>query len=74
MSRLLFDQLLTWQAMIIGQSRQAHLHRHRMISAALYRRVVGDDHALDATYSADTGNNASGVKITAVHFPRGECA
>ncbi len=44
------------------------LHRQRIIGAAFYRGVVGDDHAFDAFDPADTGDHAGGGDALAVYL------
>ena len=46
---------------------QMLLHRHRIIRAALDRRVVGDDHDLAAVDEADPGDQPRAVDVALVH-------
>ena len=48
------------------------LHRQRVVGAALHRRVVGDDHALDAIHAADAGDDGGRRYVAAIHAVRGE--
>ena len=48
------------------------LDAHRVVGAALHRRVVRDHHALDPAHPADPGDEARGRHVAAVHVPRGE--
>ena len=51
---------------------QVLLHRHRIVGAALHRRVVGDDHAFAAGHPADARDDACGGNVAAVHAVRGQ--
>ena len=53
---------------------QMLLHRHRIIGAALDRRIVGDDHRLAAIDEADPGDQARAVHVALVHAEGGERA
>ena len=50
------------------------LHRHRIIGAALDRRIVGDDHRLAALDPADPGDQPGAVHVALVHAEGGERA
>jgi hypothetical protein len=43
------------------------LDGHRVVGAALDRRVVGDDHAFTAGHPADAGDDAGGGRLVVVH-------
>ena len=51
---------------------QVLLHRHRVVGAALDRRVVGDDHALAPGDPPDPGDDPRGRGLAAVEPVRGE--
>ena len=51
---------------------QVLLHRHRVVGAALDRRVVADDHALAPRHAADAGDDARRGDRVVVHPVRGE--
>ena len=51
---------------------QVLLHRHRVVGAALDRRVVADDHAFAAGHAADAGDDAGRRDVVVVHAERGE--
>ncbi len=51
---------------------QMLLHRHRIVSAALDGRIVGDDHAFPARHAADSGDDAGGVNVPAIEIIGGE--
>ena len=53
---------------------QMLLHRHRVIGAALDRRIVGDDHRLAAVDAPDAGDHARAVNVAFVHAVGGERA
>ena len=53
---------------------QMLLHRHRIVGAALDRRIVGDDHRLAARDPADAGDQAGAVHVALVHAEGGERA
>ena len=46
---------------------QMLLHRHRVVGAALHRRVVGDDHAFLPVDAADAGDHAGRRRLAVVH-------
>ena len=50
------------------------LDRHRIIGAALHRRVVADDHHLAARDAADAGDHARARHFAVVHVAGGELA
>ena len=56
------DQVDARQAVLLRDLLRAQvlLHRHRVVGAALHRRVVGDDHAFAARDAADAGDHAGG--------------
>ena len=66
--------------LVLGGDRlraQVLLHRHRVVGAALDRRVVGDDHALAALDPADPGHDArtrARAPSCVVHPGRGQRA
>ena len=51
---------------------QVLLDRHRVVRAALDRRVVGDDHALAAGDPADAGDDARAGALVVVHAVGGQ--
>src|SRR5688500_5661916 len=51
---------------------QVLLYRHRVIGAALDRRVVRDDHALVSAHAADAGDDSRARRFVVVHPVRGE--
>ena len=51
---------------------QVLLHGHRVVRAALDRRVVGDDQHLAARHAADAGDEAGGRRLVVVHVERGQ--
>ena len=53
---------------------QVLLDRHRVVGAALDRRVVGDDHAGRALDAADAGDDPGARRIVVVQAGRGERA
>ena len=53
---------------------QMLLDRHRVVGAALHRRVVGDDHAFLAVDTADAGDHSRGRSFAVVHAPGRELA
>ena len=50
------------------------LDGHRVVGAALDRRVVGDDHDIRARHPADAGDHARAGCLVVVHAVRGERA
>src|SRR5262245_49069622 len=68
------DQINTRQSVLLGDllCPEMLLHRHRIISAAFYRRVVADDHYLAAGHSADAGDHTSARNFAIVHIAGGE--
>ena len=55
-------QIDAGQAVLRGDLLRAQmfLHRQRIIGAALYRRIIGDDHTFAARNPADAGDDAGG--------------
>ena len=53
---------------------QVLLDRHRVVRAALDRRVVGDDHALAAADAADAGDDPRAGRVAVIHAVGGERA
>ena len=53
---------------------QMLLDRHRIVGAALHRRVVADDHHLPARHAADAGDDARARHFAVVHVAGGELA
>ena len=53
---------------------QVLLHRHRVVGAALHRRVVGDDHAFLPRDAADAGDHPRRRRLAVVHAEGGELA
>ena len=51
---------------------QVLLDRHRVVGAALDRRVVGDDHALAPRDPADPGDDPGPRGLVVVHAVRGQ--
>ena len=51
---------------------QVLLDRHRVVRAALDRRVVGDDHALAPADAADAGDDPRARRVAVVHAVGGE--
>ncbi len=51
---------------------QVLLDRHRVVGAALDRRVVGDDHALALRHPADPGDDAGAGRFVVVHAVGGQ--
>ena len=49
---------------------QVLLHGHRIVGAALDRRVVADDHAVAAHDPADTGDDAGAMDRVVIHAVR----
>ena len=64
------------QAMLPGESLRADmlLAGDAVIGAALYRRVIGDDHAGAARHHADPGDDAAARRHALVHAFAGELA
>ncbi len=50
------------------------LHRQRIVSPALHRRIVADDDAFAPLDPADTGDDPGGMDIPAIHIPGGHLA
>ena len=63
------DEVDARQAVCGGDFLRADvlLHGHREVSAALHRRVVGEDHALAARNAANAGDHARAGHFIAVH-------
>ena len=53
---------------------QMLLDRHRVVGAALHRRIVGDDHAFLPRDPADAGDHPGGRGLAVVHAEGGELA
>ena len=53
---------------------QMLLHRHRVVGAALDRRIVGDDHDLAAVDKADARHQPRAVDVALIHAEGGERA
>ncbi len=70
------DQVDARQAVLLRDLLRAQvlLHRHRVVGAALHRRVVGDDHAVVALDPADAGDHARAGRLAVVHAVGGELA
>ena len=70
------DQIDAGQAVLQRDLLRAQmlLHRHRVVGAALHRRVVGDDHAFLPRDPADAGDHAGGRRLAVVHAEGGELA
>ena len=66
-----FNQIQAGQAVFQSNFLPAQmlLNRHRMISAAFNRGVIGNNHAGDALNLANAGNDASTIDITGIHIP-----
>ncbi len=70
------DEIDAGQAVLRGDLLRAQmlLHRHRIVGAALDRRVVRNDDALAAGHAPDAANDRGRVHVAAVHPPGGELA
>jgi len=70
------DQVDAGQAVLFGDLLRAEmlLDRHRVISAALHRRVVADDHRLAARDAADPGDHPGAGNFAIVQVAGGELA
>jgi hypothetical protein len=55
-----------------GNRAQVLLHRDGIVGAALYRGIVGDNHAFAARYAADAGDHARARDLAAIHPVRGK--
>ncbi len=68
------DEVDARQMVLLGDLLRAQvlLDRHRVVRAALHRRVVRDDHAFDAVDAADAGDDAGRRRVVVVHAVRGE--
>src|SRR3546814_898160 len=64
------DEVDAGQAVRLGNLLRAKmlLHRHRIIGAALHRRVVADDHRLPARHAADSGDHPGARNRTLIHI------
>ncbi|MNT36968.1 hypothetical protein D3C72_1730830 [compost metagenome] len=64
------------QAVLLGNGlgAQVFFHGQRVIRAAFYRGVVGDDHALDAFHATDPGDHARSGDVFAIHLIRRQLA
>ncbi len=51
---------------------QVLFDRHRVVGAALDRRVIGDDHAFAPRDPADPGDDSGSRRFVAVHAARGQ--
>jgi len=62
------DQIDARQAVLLGNLLRAEmlLDRHRIVSAALHRGVVADDHRLAARHAADAGDHSRTGHLSAV--------
>src|SRR6476620_10583400 len=49
------------------------LDRHRVIGAALDRRIVGNDHHLPARHATNACDDSAPWRIVVIHAPGGEC-
>ena len=67
------DEVDTRQVILCGDLLRAQvlLDGQRIIGAAFYGRIVGDDHAFEPVNPADTGNDAGARHVVAVDLPRG---
>ena len=70
------DQIDARQPVLLGDLLRAQmlLDRQRIVSAALHRRVVADDHHLPARHAADAGDHARARHFAVVHVAGGELA
>src|SRR3546814_12851203 len=50
------------------------LYRHRIVSAALHRRIVADDHRLPPRHPADAGDHARTGDLAAIKVAGSELA
>ena len=68
------DQIDARKPIFARDFLRAHvlLHRHRIVSAALDRRIVADDHALAPGDAADAGDDAGAVNGLVVHIIGGK--
>ena len=70
------DQIDARQPVRLGDLLRAEmlLDRQRIVSAALHRRVVADDHHLPARHAADAGDHARAGHLAMVQVAGGELA
>ena len=68
------DQVNGGQLVLLGDGlgSQMLLHRFGEVGAALHRRVVGDDHALQPGHAPHARHNARARRFTVVHLPGGQ--
>ena len=68
------NQIDAGQVILFGDflSAQVFFHRDRVIGAALYRGVVGDDHAFHTADATDTGNDTGGRYLFLIHVVTGQ--
>ena len=70
------DQIDAGQTVLAGDSLrpQVLLHAQRIVGTTLHRGVIGDDHALNALDSADTGNHPGRRNRLAIDLMGGQLA
>src|SRR3546814_4572988 len=70
------DQIDAGQAVRLGNllRAQMRLYRHRIVSAALHRRIVADDHRLPPRNPADAGDHARTGDLAAIKVAGSELA
>src|SRR3546814_12206736 len=70
------DQIDAGQAVRLGNLLRAQmlLYRHRIVSAALHRRIVADDHRLPPRHPADAGDHARTGDLAAIKVAGSEMA
>src|SRR3546814_18727477 len=70
------DQIDSGQAVRLGNLLRAQmlLYRHRIVSAALHRRIVADDHRLPPRHPADAGDHARTGDLAAIKVAGSELA
>ena len=63
------DKVDARQAVLLRDLLRAQvlLHRHRVVGAALHRRIVGSDHHLPTADTPDSGDHARTVDVPFVH-------
>ena len=66
------DQIDAWQSVCRGDflGAQMFLHGQRIIGAALYRRVIDDQHAVAPLYARDAGDDSGRRHFSAVKAVR----
>src|SRR6185369_13840194 len=66
------DKVNARQIVVAGDflCAQVLFHRHRIVRAALDRRVVADDHAFAAGDASDAGDDSGGGDVVVVHAER----